>query len=299
MLYVNVHVNKLTRFKNAKIGIDRCPDHDAPTAVLVHFTYTIVCKAFITTSVDFNPPISMVNVKPGLARWRLFKAQRCLSMRWRWVRAWHRAGRRQWIPRSLRQFITVSRCIDRPRLPTMAFAVDWAVANVLRKWRCRTCYSWLTGAWAVCSCSSSIYTCHLTWNRRVGDIKLSSYLCLRSPAGQKPQSLVPLCKSKPLHCANEKYPKFVFDFQRVNQCASLHTKNRIDFPRCLNARDALAFCEGRLKYPIGLHLARQYWWGVKGIYCIIYVPKYGADRGCRNRIADENAFCVCNSCQFM
>jgi len=69
---------KLTRFKNAKIGIDRCPDHDAPTAVLVHFTYTIVCKAFITTSVDSNPPIIMVNVKPELARRRLFKAQRCL-----------------------------------------------------------------------------------------------------------------------------------------------------------------------------------------------------------------------------
>jgi len=59
-------LNKLTRFKNAKIGIDRCPDHDAPTAVLVQFTYTIVCKAFITTSVGSNPPISMVNVKPGL-----------------------------------------------------------------------------------------------------------------------------------------------------------------------------------------------------------------------------------------
>jgi len=91
----------------------------------------------------------------------------------------------------------------------------------------------------------------------------------------------------------------VFDFQRVNQCASLHTKNRIDFPRCLNARDARAFCEGRLKYSIGLHLARQYWWGVKGIYCIIYVPKYDADRGCRNRVTDENVFCVFKSCQFI
>jgi hypothetical protein len=90
----------------------------------------------------------------------------------------------------------------------------------------------------------------------------------------------------------------VFDFQRVNQCASLHTKNRIDFPRGLSARDARAFCEGRLKCPRGLHLPRQNWWGVNGIHCIIYVPKYGADRGCRNRISDENAFCVFKSCQF-
>jgi len=87
----------------------------------------------------------------------------------------------------------------------------------------------------------------------------------------------------------------VFDFQRVNQCASLHTKNRIDFPRSLSARDARAFCERRLKCPRGLHLAGQNWWGVKGIHCIIYVPKYGADRGCSNRIAEENAFCVFKS----
>ena len=57
---------KLTRFKNANIGIYRCPDHDAPTAVGVHFTYTMNCKAFITMSVDSNPFISMVNGKPGL-----------------------------------------------------------------------------------------------------------------------------------------------------------------------------------------------------------------------------------------
>jgi len=49
-----------------KIGIDSCPDHDAPTAGCEHFTYTIVCKALITTSVDSNPPISMVNITPGL-----------------------------------------------------------------------------------------------------------------------------------------------------------------------------------------------------------------------------------------
>jgi len=61
-------------------------------------------------------------------------------------------------------------------------------------------------------------------------------------------------------------------------------KNRIDFPRGLSARDARAFCEGRLKYLIGLHFARQYWWGVKGIYCIMFVPKYGADRCCRNKM---------------
>jgi len=43
----------------------------------------------------------------------------------------------------------------------------------------------------------------------------------------------------------------MFDFQRVNQCATLHTKNHINFPRGLSARDARAFCEGRLKYPKG------------------------------------------------
>jgi len=63
--YISAYTTtKLTRFKNANISIDRCPDHDVPTAVWVHFTYTIVCKAFITTSVDPNPPISMVDVKP-------------------------------------------------------------------------------------------------------------------------------------------------------------------------------------------------------------------------------------------
>ena len=105
-----------------------------------------------------------------------------------------------------------------------------------------------------------------------------------------------LVKRYPAFCKRKLSVVCVWFSESKSMCQFTH-KSRIDFPRCLNARDARAFCEGRLKYPISLHLARQHWWVVKGIYCIIYVPKYGADRGCRNRMADKNAFCVFKSCQ--
>ena len=175
-----------------------------------------------------------VSVSPCIytLNWHETDTKQIHNKYWCRVRAWHRVEQQQWIPRSHKRFITVSRWIGLPQFPITTCDVDCAVMNLSRKW-----------CWRV------ILSGHMLATHGAAERGRSLAVPVTFTRETNPEIVLAFLSNLAVVYWLKNEIRVEYTFCTVNKWGNLYSKFCIDLPHGETARATQAFFGALFRWP--------------------------------------------------